>query len=98
MILSNDGAEVRVLRAECNGQASTDVGAILTGFEKGGTAAAISDVSFVEDETWNVAIFAATTDNFIVLADMNKFLAGEPDDSTRACLHGARQRQSATRA
>lgn len=76
VILSNDGASVRVLQSGANGASSTDKGTIELGFAHGGTAAAVSDVSFVEDATHNIAIFAATTDNFIVLVDMDSFLAG----------------------
>ena len=42
-----------------------------------------SDVAFIEDATHNIAIFVATTDNYIILVDMARFLAGESTGITK---------------
>ena len=68
-MMGGTGAYTDILKTNGNGQLAVNAGSIATGFKDGG-GQSITDVEFVEDGTHNIAIFAATTDNFVVLADM----------------------------
>jgi hypothetical protein len=67
--MGGTGAFTDILKTMGNGVPAVNAGSVATGFKDGG-GQSITDVEFVEDGTHNIAIFAATTDNFIVLADM----------------------------
>lgn len=69
VMMGGTGSHTDVLKTKANGELSVLAGSIATGFRDGG-GQSITDVEFVEDDAHNIAIFAATTDNFIVLADM----------------------------
>lgn len=67
--MGGNGSYTDILLTRGNGLPAVNAGSIATGFKDGG-GQSITDVEFVEDATHNIAIFAATTDNFVVLADM----------------------------
>jgi len=67
--MGGTGAFTDILKTMGNGVPAVNAGSVATGFKDGG-GQSITDVEFVEDGTHNIAIFAATTDNFVVLADM----------------------------
>ena len=67
--MGGTGSHADILKTKGNGVPAVNAGSVATGFKNGG-GQAITDVEFVEDDTHNIAIFAATTDNFVVLADM----------------------------
>ena len=67
--MGGTGSHTDILKTMANGVPAVNAGSVATGFKDGG-GQSITDVEFVEDGTHNIAIFAATTDNFVVLADM----------------------------
>ena len=67
--MGGTGSHTDILKTMANGVPAVNAGSVATGFKNGG-GQSITDVEFVEDGTHNIAIFAATTDNFVVLADM----------------------------
>lgn len=83
VMMTGGGQYNDILRTRGHKQASINAGSIATGFKSGG-GQAVTDVEFIEDDTHNAAIFVATTDNFIVLADMratsNWDLTGTPPE------------------
>ena len=68
-MMGGTGSHTDILKTMANGVPAVNAGSVATGFKNGG-GQSITDVEFVEDGTHNIAIFAATTDNFVVLADM----------------------------
>lgn len=73
LLLPNDaGAYVRVIIPGDNGVKSKVVHDIPTAFE-GGTAgrSVVSDFAFVQDETRNILIIGASTDNNVVIVDLD---------------------------
>ena len=74
VLMGGTGSHVDVLMTQGNGELAINAGSIHVGFQDGG-GQSISDVEFIEDGTHNIAIFVATTDNFIVLADMRGIAA-----------------------
>ena len=67
--MGGTGSHTDILKTMGNGVPAVNAGSVATGFKDGG-GQSITDCEFVEDGTHNIAIFAATTDNFVVLADM----------------------------
>jgi len=75
-LLGNDGGQnVRLLQPGANGESSApssrDVAMTFEGGTPGKTA--ISDVAFVQDETREILIVGASTDNHVVLVDLKTF-------------------------
>jgi len=81
VMMTGSGEYNDILKTRGNNQPAVNAGSIHMGFKHGG-GQATTDVEFVEDATHNALIFAATTDNFIVLADMRDTkawnLVGDP--------------------
>lgn len=73
-MMTGSGEHNDILKTRDNGQLAVHAGTVNTGFKAGG-GQAVTDVEFIEDATHNALIFAATTDNFIVLADMRSTAA-----------------------
>jgi len=73
LLLPNDaGQYVRLLKPGMNGQASEVEADILLDFAPGSpTKSVISDFAFVKDDTRNILVIAAASDNDIVLVDLN---------------------------
>jgi len=73
LLLGNDGGKfVRLLSPGENGAASTVAKDIPVDFEGGlPTKTVVSDFAFVTDETRNILILGASTDNDLVLVDLN---------------------------
>lgn len=73
LLLPNDaGKFVRLLSPGENGEASTVAKDIPVDFEGGlPTKTVVSDFAFVSDETRNILILGASTDNDLVLVDLN---------------------------
>lgn len=73
LLLPNDGGQnVRVLKANANGMASTFVKDIPVTFKPGEpTKIVVSDFAFVKDSIRNILVLGSHTDNEIVLVDFN---------------------------
>ena len=81
--MGGTGSHTDILKTMANGVPAVNAGSVATGFKNGG-GQSITDVEFVEDGTHNIAIFAATTDNFVVLADMRATAAWDGDGAPPA--------------
>jgi hypothetical protein len=74
LIGAGDGGNaVKVLKPGQNGEASADVGVVNLDFGADVGKHAFSDVSFVEGDDRNIAIFTSTLNNHVVLVDMTDF-------------------------
>jgi len=71
------GNGVKVLKAGASGEASTEIGVINLDFAADSGTHALSDISFIEDDDRNIAVFTSTLNNHVVLVDMGEF-----DDAT----------------
>merc|ERR1712241_1184644 len=71
LLLPNDGGKyIRVMKPGTNGQPSTLAADVMVDFQ-GGVAGktVVSDVAFIQDETRDIIVVGASTDNHIVLID-----------------------------
>lgn len=74
------GNAVKVLRAGKNGEASAEVGTIELGFGADEGTHALSDISFIEGDGRNIAVFTSTLNNYVVFANLAGFDAATPDE------------------
>jgi len=72
LLLPNDGgSHVRILKSGKNGAASDVVHDVPVGFEGGEPGrTVVSDYAFVKDDTRNILVLAASSDNNVVLVDL----------------------------
>jgi len=72
LLLPNDGgSHVRILKSGKNGDASNTVHDVPVGFEGGLPGkTVVSDFAFVKDESRNILVLAASSDNNVVLIDL----------------------------
>jgi len=72
LLLPNDGGQyVRILKAGKNGDASEMVHDVPVEFEGGlPTRTVVSDFAFVKDDSRNILVLAASSDNNVVLVDL----------------------------
>lgn len=74
LIGGGDGGDVvNVVKTGSNGEASVSVGTINLGFGADMGTHALSDISFVEGDGRNIAVFTSTLNNHVVLADLSGF-------------------------
>jgi len=73
LLLPNDGGQyVRILKPGVNGEASKIIHDVPVAFEGGADRkTVVSDFAFVTDETRNILVLGASSDNNIVLVDLN---------------------------
>lgn len=87
IMLANDGGrEATIIRTGKNGEASQEFTVIETGFSEEDGEKGIWDVCFIENESYNLAIFTSTLANFVVLTDMSPLDVGEPITTQKVWL------------
>jgi len=79
-LLGNDGGnKISVLEAINNGSPSPEINVITTGFDTDGAYdgdVGISDVVFIENGKYNIAVIASTVANFVVVVEMGPIADG----------------------
>ena len=77
ILLANDGGrEATIIKTGKNGEPSKQARVIDTGFSEEDGEKGIWDVCFIEQESYEIAIFVSTLANFVILADMTQLTTG----------------------
>jgi len=89
IILGNDGGDkATIIKTGKNGEPSKKIQVLDTGFSQVDEEKGISDICFVENEQYNIAVFASTLANFVMVADMSGISSGAAITTKQIWLTG----------